>query len=61
MMDTKRLYSDLGGIVADKVLRCPRCATVETPSRAQMSYYFRKGWPICCGQTLELIDAVPSE
>lgn len=54
------MYNDMDDIVADKVLLCVPCGRIEPSKPADGGSYFRRGWPVCCGQTMGLVAKVSS-
>ncbi len=44
-------------ILASRVLRCHRCPRTFQPSQRQLAGYLQRGWPTCCGYTMDLVKA----
>lgn len=50
------MYDDMDATVSDQVLLCVPCGKTEPSKPADDGSYFRRGWPVCCGQTMGLVS-----
>lgn len=59
-----QIHEACARIVSGRMLKCRVCGSSGMPTEEQLRDYFRNGWPICCGETVELVvcgdDKLPS-
>lgn len=44
-----------------RVLSCRDCGTTRAPEPGEVAGFVRSGWPVCCGQTMDFVEAAQLE